>query len=112
MADPARAVPRGQAGRDDHVFATGSTCCRTRTSSVEKPRPSAFLADLRRDPIRWRATLYGYIACFCQGSEFSTFAFYLPVLFLMVGVASVLGTDLVTMALYVDRRDFRAGSGR
>ena len=70
---------------------------------VEVPKPSAtaFMADLRRDPIRWRATLYGYIACFCQGSEFSTFAFYLPVLFLMVGVASVLGTDLVTMALYI-----------
>ncbi len=68
---------------------------------VPKPNAAAFLADLRKDPIRWRATVYGYIACFCQGSEFSTFAFYLPVLFLMVGVASVLGTDLVTMALYI-----------
>jgi MFS family permease len=69
--------------------------------AVERPRPSAFLADIRQDPIRWRATLYGWIACFCQGSEFSTFAFYLPVLFIMVGVSSILGTDLVTMALYV-----------
>ena len=68
---------------------------------VPKPRPTAFLAEMRRDPIRWRATLYGWIACFCQGSEFSTFAFYLPVLFLMVGVSSLLGTDLVTMGLYV-----------
>ena len=67
---------------------------------VPKPRPSAFLADIRQDPIRWRATLYGWIACFAQGSEFSTFAFYLPVLFVMVGVSSVLGTDLVTMALF------------
>ena len=69
--------------------------------SVPKPRPTAFLADIRRDPIRWRATLYGWIACFCQGSEFSTFAFYLPVLFVMVGVSSLLGINLVTMALYV-----------
>ena len=68
--------------------------------AVTKPRPSEFLADISLDPIRWRATLYGWIACFCQGSEFSTFAFYLPVLFIMVGVSSVLGTDLVTMALY------------
>ena len=68
---------------------------------VPKPRPTAFLADIRRDPIRWRATLYGWIACFCQGSEFSTFAFYLPVLFVMVGVSSLLGINLVTMALYV-----------
>src|SRR5690349_11375457 len=51
--------------------------------TVEKPRPSAFLADLRQDPIRWRATIYGWIACFCQASEFSTFAFYIPVLFVM-----------------------------
>jgi len=69
--------------------------------NVTKPRPTAFLADIKQDPIRWRATLYGWIACFAQGSEFSTFAFYLPVLFVMVGVSSVLGTTVVTMALYV-----------
>ena len=69
--------------------------------TVPKPRPTAFLADIRRDPVRWRATLYGWIACFCQGSEFSTFAFYLPVLFVMVGVSSLLGINLVTMGLYV-----------
>jgi MFS family permease len=69
--------------------------------AVAKPRPSAFLADIRKDPIRWRATLYGWIACFAQASEFSTFAFYLPVLFVMVGVSSVLGTDLVTMLLFI-----------
>jgi MFS family permease len=68
---------------------------------VPKPRPAAFLADISKDPIRWRATLYGWIACFAQGSEFSTFAFYIPVLFLMVGVSSLLGTDLVTMLLYI-----------
>jgi MFS family permease len=65
-----------------------------------KPRPSAFIADLRKDPIRWRATIYGWIACFAQGSEFSTFAFYLPVMFTMVGVSTILGNNLVTMALF------------
>jgi MFS family permease len=74
---------------------------------VPKPQPTAFLADLRKDPIRWRATLYGWIACFAQASEFSTFAFYLPVLFTMVGVASILGNNLVTMALFA----FAAVSG-
>jgi MFS family permease len=68
---------------------------------VSKPHPAAFLTDVRQEPVRWRATLYGWIACFAQGTEFSTFAFYLPVLFVMVGVSSILGTDLVTMALYV-----------
>jgi MFS family permease len=69
--------------------------------TVPKPRLTAFLSDLRKDPIRWRASLFGYIACFCQGSEFSTFAFYLPVLFVSLGVSSILGTNLVTMGLYV-----------
>ena len=68
---------------------------------VPRPRPTAFLADIRKDPIRWRATLFGWIACFAQGSEFATFAFYLPALFVMVHVSSVLGVDLVTMGLYV-----------
>ena len=69
--------------------------------AVPHPHPAEFLSDTRRDPIRWRATLYGWIACFAQAAEFSTFAFYLPVLFVMVGVSSILGTNLVTMALYV-----------
>jgi MFS family permease len=72
-----------------------------------KPRPSAFIADLRKDPIRWRATIYGWIACFAQGSEFSTFGFYLPVMFTMVGVSTILGNNLVTMALF----SFAAVSG-
>ena len=68
---------------------------------VQRPRPTAFLSDLIGDRIRWRATLYGWISCFCQASEFSTFAFYLPVLFISLNVSSVLGTDVVTMGLYV-----------
>jgi MFS family permease len=72
-----------------------------RDITVPRPHPTAFLADMRHDPIRWRATIYGWIACFAQGSEFSTFAFYLPVLFVMVGVSSMLGINLVTMAIYV-----------
>ena len=69
--------------------------------TIPHPHATAFLSSIRQDPIRWDATLYGWIACFAQASEFSTFAFYLPVLFVMVGVSSILGTNLVTMALYV-----------
>ena len=68
---------------------------------VPRPKPTAFLADIRKDPIRWRATLFGWIASFAQSAEFSTFAFYIPVLFVMVGVSDVLGTNLVTLALYI-----------
>jgi MFS family permease len=82
------------------MFGDGLNMLPDQDVTVAKPRPSAFLADIRKDPIRWRATLYGWIACFAQASEFSTFAFYLPVLFVMVGVSSILGTNLVTMALF------------
>ncbi|HTI01745.1 MAG TPA: MFS transporter [Acidisoma sp.] len=68
---------------------------------VPQPRPTEFLNDTRRDPVRWRATLFSWIACFAQGTEFSTFAFYLPVLFSLVGVSSLIGINAVTMALYV-----------
>ena len=68
---------------------------------VRKPRPAAFIADIVKDPIRWRATLYGWIACCAQASQFTTFAFYIPVLFMMVGVSSVLGTNMITLGLYI-----------
>ena len=68
--------------------------------TVAKPRTTEFLGDLKRDPVRWRATIYGWIACFCQGSEFATFGFYLPVIFATVGVGTMLGNNLVLMALY------------
>ena len=66
---------------------------------VEKPRPTAFLADIARDRVRLRATIFGWIACSAQGSEFSTFGFYIPVLFVLVGVSGIFGTDLVLIGL-------------
>jgi MFS family permease len=68
---------------------------------VPHGRITEFITDTSRDPIRWRATIYGWIACFAQSTEFSTFAFYIPVLFVMVGVSGTLGTSLVTLALYI-----------
>ncbi len=69
--------------------------------AIPQPRARDFFRHIQRDPIRLRATLFGWISCFAQGSEFSTFAFYIPVLFVLVGVSGVLGTDLVTMVLYI-----------
>jgi len=68
---------------------------------VEKPKSSAFLKHIFQDPLRRRATIFGWIACVAQGLEFSTFAFYIPVLLFMVGVSGELGTNLVTIALYL-----------
>jgi MFS family permease len=67
---------------------------------VGKPRLTEFLSDLRRDRTRWNATVYSWIACFCQAGEFTTFAFYMSMLFIMVGVSSILGTDLMTMGVF------------
>jgi MFS family permease len=98
-------IRRGRFGEAKQVTANmyGDRLDMLPDEDVEVPRPSptAFLADIRKDPIRWRATLFGWIACFAQSGEFSTFAFYLPVLFVMVGVSGVLGTTLVTLALYI-----------
>jgi MFS family permease len=63
---------------------------------VRKPQVTEFLADLCKDPIRWRASIYSWIAFFCCGGEFSTFGFYIPVIFTMVGVSSLIGTSLTT----------------
>ncbi len=70
---------------------------------VERPRVKLadFFAHLRENPTRWRATLFGWIACFAQSGEFSTFAFYIPVLFTLLGVTGHLGIALITLCLYV-----------
>jgi len=67
---------------------------------VEKVKLSRFLAEIRKDRIKWRSSVYGWIACFAQSSEFSTFAFYIPVLFVLLGVSSIIGTDLITLGIY------------
>jgi hypothetical protein len=63
---------------------------------VRKPKVAEFFADLRQDPIRLRASLYSWLAFLCCGGEFSTFGFYIPVIFMMVGVSSLAGTSLMT----------------
>lgn len=68
--------------------------------TVQKPPVTEALADLRSDPLRWRAILYAWISFFCCGGQFSTFGFYLPVIFAMVGVSSVIGINLLTAVIW------------
>lgn len=68
---------------------------------VPHPRLHAFLAEIRGNPIAWRATLYGWIGCFCESTEFSTFGFYLPVLFVLLGVSGIFATNLLTLGIYL-----------
>jgi MFS family permease len=70
---------------------------------VEIPHPKlrVFFQHLRGNSVRWRATLFGWLACFAQSSEFSTFGFYIPMLFVTLGISSPFGTSLVTLCLYI-----------
>ena len=84
-----------------HMYNDGLDMLPDEDVDIPRPRPSAFIADIRQDPIRWRATLYGWISGFCQSSEFQTWGFYMPVLFAMVGVSTVIGNDLILMVVYI-----------
>lgn len=83
------------------MYGDGLDMLPDRDIEIVKPRPTDFIRHVRTDPIRWRGTLYGWIACAAQSLEFSTFAFYIPTLLVLVGVSGALGTSLVTMGLYV-----------
>jgi MFS family permease len=66
------------------------------------PRPSTrdFLADLWQDRLRRRATIFAWISNAMQGAEFATFAFYLPVIFVVAGVSGIRGTNFLSAAIY------------
>jgi MFS family permease len=71
-------------------------------TDVDMPtgRFSDFFRDVWSDPTKRRASLFGWIASWAQALEFSTFAFYLPILFVLIGVSGILGTNLLTLAIY------------
>ena len=71
-------------------------------TDVEMPtgRFGDFFRDIWSDRTKWRASLFGWIASWAQALEFSTFGFYLPILFVMVGVSGILATNLLTLAIY------------
>jgi MFS family permease len=68
---------------------------------VEKARLSAFFSDLRTDPIRRRASIYSWIANFFGTAEFQTFGFYLPLLFVSLGVSTAVGNNTILIGLYL-----------
>jgi MFS family permease len=76
---------------------------------IEKSKVSDFLRVIWADPIKRRATIFGWISNACQGAEFTAFGFYLPVILVTAGVgvagsgasSNITGTNLVTAAIYV-----------
>jgi MFS family permease len=77
--------------------------------TMEKPKTSDFLKVIFADPIKKRATIFGWISNACQGAEFTAFGFYLPVILISAGVGvtgsvnntNITGTNLVTAGIYV-----------
>jgi MFS family permease len=59
-----------------------------------------FFRDIWADPTRRRATLFGWIASWAEALEFSTFGFYLPILFVLLGVSGILATNVLTLGIY------------
>jgi hypothetical protein len=45
---------------------------------LEKLKVDDFLKVIWADPVKKRATIFGWISNACQGAEFTAFAFYLP----------------------------------
>lgn len=68
---------------------------------IQRPRTGDFLADISKDPIRQRASIFGWISNAMQGIEFSAFGFYLPVILLLSGVSGITGTNFFTAAIYI-----------
>jgi len=68
---------------------------------MRRPRTRDFLADIWKDPIRKRASIFAWISNAMQGMEFSAFGFYLPVILLLSGVSGLAGTNFFTAAIYI-----------
>jgi MFS family permease len=73
---------------------------------LPKPKVGDFLQVIWADPIKKRATIFGWISNAMQGAEFTAFGFYLPVILVVAGVGvsssgNITGTNLVTALIYV-----------
>jgi len=77
--------------------------------AMVKPKVRDFLKVIWADPIKKRATIFGWISNACQGAEFTAFGFYLPVILVTAGVGvtgsggdtNITGSNLVTAGIYV-----------
>lgn len=67
---------------------------------IKRPRTRDFLADIWADRIRRRASIFGWISNAMQGAEFASFAFYLPIIFVVVGVSGITGTNFMSAGIY------------
>lgn len=75
---------------------------------IARPKVRDFLHVIWADPIKKKATIFGWISNAMQGAEFTAFGFYLPVILVTAGVGvtgegadqNIVGTNLVTALVY------------
>ena len=72
---------------------------------LDKVKVGDFLKVIWSDPVKKRATIFGWISNACQGAEFTAFGFYIPVILVVAGVGvsssgNITGTNLVTAGIY------------
>lgn len=72
---------------------------------LEKVKVSDFLKVIWSDPVKKKATIFGWISNACQGAEFTAFGFYIPVILVVAGVGvsssgNITGTNLVTAGIF------------
>lgn len=79
-------------------------------TEIEHVKVSDFLKVIWADPIKKRATIYGWVSNAMQGAEFSAWAFYTPVILAAAGIGvsgslenpgALIGTNWITAGLYV-----------
>ena len=69
--------------------------------TIDKPKVGDFLKIIWADPIKKRATIFGWISNAMQGAEFSAFGFYLPTILVLTGVSGITATNFLTAGIYV-----------
>ena len=72
---------------------------------IERPKVGDFLSVIWADPIKRRATIFGWISNACQGAEFTAWGFYIPVILVLAGIGvtsggNMVGTNLVTALIF------------
>ena len=88
-----------------HLFDDSLDMLPDRDVRLEKPKLGDFLQVIWSDPIKKRATIFGWISNACQGAEFTAWGFYLPVILVLSGVGvssggNIVGTNLVTALIF------------
>lgn len=68
---------------------------------IPKVRLGMFLKEIHSDTFRFRSSFFGWLSGFCQNAEFTTFAFYIPLLLVALKVSGIFKTDLITLFLYI-----------